>query len=398
MENRMKVTLLPHTPFLRMNGTFDKEKAMHYSAQIAGECYEPLGWEKLSKEEESKTIRRQNNTLGNEHQTPYEHISIGMEIVNIPKILAMILNNERQCSTSEKSARYTAINGKEDPSITIKEEQLYEKWMTIFKAKIKSQYGQQFNDSKIEKLAQENSRYLVTVFASTKMIHTVPMIQLNRIVCYMKDLIAKENKTMFETRLVPYLSEFIDCLDQMNVLDNQQQSNRKERKLSLFGEKEVPDSFDYTYSTNYKGSFAQLAQAQRHRTLEYEMLLMEDASYFVPPILQDEPTLVAEWLRDINSVGNVFPQGQLVSINEKGSYEKFILKTKERLCSAAQLEIMLQTKQTLTKYAQALQEQNHPLKDQIIAYTHGARCTFPDYTCISDCKFCEGKALTRKTG
>ena len=57
---------------------------------------------------------------------------------------------------------------------------------------------------------------------------------------------------------------------------------------------------------------------------------------------------------------------------------------------------MLQTKQTLTKYTQALQEQNHPLKDEIIAYAHGARCTFPDYTCISDCKFCEGKTLTRK--
>lgn len=79
-----------------------------------------------------------------------------------------------------------------------------------------------------------------------------------------------------------------------------------------------------------------------------------------------------------------------------GKYEDFILKCKERLCSAAQLEIMQQTRATLLKYRDSLKLSNHPLAEDIVKYTKGARCTFPDYECPSDCKFKEGKLLTRR--
>ena len=49
------------------------------------------------------------------------------------------------------------------------------------------------------------------------------------------------------------------------------------------------------------------------------------------------------------------PQGEIVKISEVGKYEDFILKCKERLCSAAQLEIMLQTRKTLLNYKKALE-------------------------------------------
>lgn len=395
-QNKIRVELLPHTPFLKYNGQFDKKAAIEYSAKLAGECYEPEGWSKLKSEADKKTENRTKLTLGMEHATPYEHINIGFEIINLPKILAMILNNERQCSTSEKSARYTPIDANIDSNISTKEGDLYNKWMNIFRTIIKKKYGYIHNDSKIEKLAQENARYLITVFASTKMIHTVPWIQLNRIVSFMLEYMKKENKNAFDERLIESFNQFINCFVELNVLDDRAMSNRKERKLSLFTDEKVEEYFGSTYSTNYKGSFAQLAQAHRHRTLEYDMELLEEKEYFVPPILLHNQTLVDEWLNDITSVAYANPQGEMISINECGTYDKFILKTKERLCSAAQQEIMMQTKATLLKYKKALEESNHPLASDIVLYSKGARCTFPDYSCANDCKFKEGKRLIRK--
>lgn len=268
--------------------------------------------------------------------------------------------------------------------------------MNIFRIIIKDKYGYIHNDSKIEKLAQENARYLVTVFASTRMIHTVPWIQLNRIVSFMLDFMKKENKTAFEERLSESFSEFINCFVELNVLDDRAMSNRKKRKLSLFKDGKVEEHFGDTYSTNYKGSLVQLAQAHRHRTLKYNMSFLDEKEYFIPPILLDNYELVAEWLNDISSVAYAYPQGELVSINEVGDLDAFIQKTKERLCSAAQLEIMMQTKNTLLKYKNALEEKNHPRASDIATHSKGARCTFPDYTCIQDCKFKEGKRLVRK--
>lgn len=395
-QRKIKVELLPHTPFLKYNGKFDKKTAIEYSAKLAGECYSPEGWQKLKLESAEKSEKRTNLTLSLEHSTPYEHIQVGFEIVDLPKILAMVLNNERQCSTSEKSARYTKIDPEADNNISPREGELYLKWLEIFKVRIAAKYGEIFPQSKIEKLAQENARYMVTVFASTKMIHTIPWIQLNRIVSFMQKYMKKEDKTEFDERLIASFKELITCFEELDLLDERAMSNRKNRSLSLFASKKVDDQFGYSYSTNYKGSFAELAQAHRSRTLEYGMQLLTEKEYFVPEILRDDPVLVDEWLNDIGSVGYANPQGELVSINECGTFDKFILKAKERLCSAAQQEIMHQTRETLLKYREELIRANHPLANEIERYTHGARCTFPDYECLSPCGFDEGIKLTRK--
>ena len=131
-----------------------------------------------------KTARRADNTLGNEHKTPYEHANITMEIIG-PKILMMILNNEKQCSTSEKSARYTPMDA--SSNLSYREIELYDKWLSYLKRIINDKYGHIFKADKIIKLAQENARYFCSVFTTTKMIHTIPWVQLNRIVEWMSD-------------------------------------------------------------------------------------------------------------------------------------------------------------------------------------------------------------------
>ncbi len=397
-KTKIKVDILPNL-YLDLDGTFDKDEAIKLSGKIAGVCYDKEGFAHLENEPEEKTMRRVDMTLNNGHHSVYDHITINFNLQNLPKILAMVLNNEHQYTTSEKSARYTPVVKEEGSIITDDEERLYNKWIDIFKIKIKSQYGYIYNDAKIQKLAQENARYLVTVFMPTQMIYSTSLRQINYIASWMQNYIENANvNNAFERKLASSMKELIEGLDDVRVLEEGLMKNEKYRKLSIFGSNldKKEEHFGDVYSTLYKGSFAQLAQAHRHRTLDYQMEILEEKEYFVPPIIADDQMLVDEWLGDMQIVKDVTPQGELVKISEVGKYEDFILKCKERLCSAAQLEIMLQTRETLLKYKRALEESNSPLAVDIERYSHGARCTFPDFDCSSDCKFKEGKTLTRK--
>ena len=396
-KEKIKISILPNA-FLRDDGTFDRVEALKLSGRIAGVCYDKEGYDNLVTEPVEKTMRRIDRTLNNGHHSVYDHIYINFNIANIPKILAMVINNEHQYTTSEKSARYTPIESA-NSIITEKEVELYNKWLNIFKTKIKDAYGHVYGDFKIKTLAQENARYLITVFMPTQMIYTTSLRQINYLASWMQNYLANINTNdEFQVKLADAMQEFIDALDAVNVLEPGLMQNEKKRNLSLFGKNldQVEEHFSHIYSTTYNGSLAELAQAQRHRTLDYQMEFLQNKEYFVPPILTDDEVLVAEWLRDIKSVSEVIPQGELVRINELGKYEDFILKCKERLCSAAQLEIMEQTKKTLKKYKDALEKQNHYLAQDIVKYSHGARCTFPDFVCTEDCHFKEGKTLTRK--
>ena len=396
-KTKIKIDILPNQ-FLKSDGTFDKEEAIKLAGKIAGVCYDKEGFSHLENEPVEKTLRRVDMTLNNGHHSVYDHIFINFNLQNIPKILAMILNNEHQYTTSEKSARYTPIVREDDSIITADEEKLYNKWINIFKIKIKAKYGNIYNDSKIQKLAQENARYLVTVFMPTQMIYTTSLRQINYIASWMIDYIKNANmNNTFENRLASSMQDFLEELDKVDVLVEGLMKNEKYRNISLFGKDldKKEEHFGDVYSTKYKGTFAQLAQAHRHRTIDYQMEMFDEKEYFIPPIIIDDSMLVDEWLGDMQIVKNINPQGELINISEMGKYEDFILKCKERLCSSAQLEIMLQTRETLLKYKKALEKSNSPLAKDILKYSHGARCTFPDFVCSLDCKFKEGKKLTR---
>ena len=397
-QTKIKVGILPNQ-FLKEDGTFDKNEAIMLSGKFAGVCYDEEGFEHLINEPVERTMRRIARTLNDGHHSVYDHILINFNLQNLPKILAMVLNNEHQYTTSEKSARYTPVVRKDGSIITEDEERLYNKWLNIFKIKIKSQYGYIYNDSKIQKLAQENARYLVTVFMPTQMIYSTSFRQINYISSWMQNYIATANRDNdFEKKLATYMNEFIEELNNLNVLEDGLLRNEKHRQLSMFGKNldAKEEHFGDVYSTLYKGSLAEYAQAQRHRTLDYQMEFLDKKEYYIPPIIADDQMLVDEWLGDMQIVRGVTPQGELVKISEVGKYEDFILKCKERLCSGAQLEIAEQTRETLLRYKKALEKLGSPLAKDIQKYCHGARCTFPDFDCTSDCKFTEGKKLVRK--
>ncbi|MGN0973494.1 MAG: FAD-dependent thymidylate synthase [Bacilli bacterium] len=380
---------------------FDLDSALIDSGHYAGVCYNKEGLEKVIEEIRKKTEKRIDNTLENGHHSVCGHIYITVNMEDVPKSLAMVLNNEKDYNTSEKSARYTPVISKEGSIISEKEQKLYDKWVEIFKTKIKNEYGDIYPDTKITKLAQENARYLVTVHMPTQMVYTTNLRQWNYLARFLIDYYNEADMSnWYQAYLAEAGIELVNKLDQLNMTDERLLRNEKNRKLSLFADPNVTREvhFGDVYSTNYKGSFAELAQAQRHRTLSYEMKLpeLDKCNFFVPPILEDDLTLVYEWLNDCYSVEDIYPQGMLLDINERGTYENFILKCQERLCSAAQLEICNQTKDTLLKYKKALEENNHYLAEDIEKYSHGARCTFPGFKCSQDCHNKEGKLLIRK--
>ena len=399
-KTNIKIDILPNCQYLNEDGTFNKDEAIKLSGKIAGVCYDKEGFDHLMHEDEKKTIKRANMTLNNGHHSVFGHVNLSLNLQGVPKILAMTLNNEHEYTTSEKSGRYTPVIRTEGSIITEKEEELYNKWVEIFKIKIKNEYGNVFNDFKIQTLAQENARSLVSVFMPTTLIYTTSLRQINYIASWMEKYIKEncESKDKFKSDLSSSMEGFLSELDKLNILIPGLMTNDKNRSFSLFGSNldKKKDYFGDVYSTNYKMSFAGLAQAQRHRTLDYKIERTDEKEYFVPPILENDPVLVNEWLHDIESVKDVIPNGELVLVNENGNYENFILKCQERLCTAAQLEIMRQTRDTLLKYRDALKESESPLYDDIEKYTHGARCTFPNYKCSKPCGFKEGITLTRK--
>lgn len=97
----------------------------------AGVCYLPDTTEKLFSEPQEKTDKRIGMTKGSGHHSPYDHAVFTLELVGIPKIVAMTLNNEKMYTTSEKSARYKVMN-----DVPEDQKKLYNKWLEIFSEEI----------------------------------------------------------------------------------------------------------------------------------------------------------------------------------------------------------------------------------------------------------------------
>ena len=188
------------------------------------------------------------------------------------------------------------------------------------------------------------------------------------------------------------MQEFLNALPDLKV--EKLNPRIKGKKLSLFANRARKEEFGENYCTTYLASFAELAQAQRHSTLYYEMSLLEKTQYYIPPIIRGTE-LEKEWLKDISSLEQFYPQGMLVKVNERGTIENFVLKCTERLCGAAQLEIMEQTQETMNKYLKEVKD-NPVIYEYLLPYSRGARCTFPGWKCNAPCVFGAKNAMNRK--
>lgn len=368
-----------------------QDEALKFCGRAAGVCYMPNDFDAILAEPEEKTLARAKNTLVSGHHSVYDHVTYNLLIEDIPKILAMILNNEGWYTTSEKSARYTKMN------VTGEELELYNKWLARFHELIEAKYGEEFlnfysSEKKaqkaIDKLAMENARYMISVFTPTTMLYTVSLRQINYILGYFQKFSDEMPKMdIFYDTIRLAMLEFKSALPKELVIP-ELNAHAKGKGLSMFRKNtECEEYFGEVYNISYLGSWAEFAQAQRHRTLSYQMSLYEDFVPVIPPIIPED--MVDEWVEDMRSVAHLYPQGMAIRIYESGRYDKFLLKCYERMCGCAQLEIAKQTAQTLRRY--------HNARPDLIPdeYMNGARCTFPCFKCTNRCVWGAKNALDR---
>ncbi len=273
-----------------------------------------------------------------------------------------------------------------------KEKELYDKWMQKFEEIINLEYPK-LGDVKAQKLAQENARYMISVFTPTRMLHTVSFRQLNYLMHWFNEFINNAPDNRFNNKTKEFMCEFNEQLKEF--YEERLAPDLKKRSLSIFSERQsYAQEFGENYSTTYYISFAGLAQEHRHRTLDYEIVQAAN-DFFVPPILLRHPKALLEWEDDSKAVADDFPQGALVQVHESGKYTDFISKMNERLCGQAQWEIMHQTKKTLSDYLQETKDSNPEIYAELLKYSKGPRCRWPGTKCVSPCEFTAESGLER---
>lgn len=386
-------------------------------------CYMKDNFEKLYSRTESQILRIANTVLVNGHHSTFGHAHVTLQITNIPKSLALVLNNEKEYNTSEKSARYTIMK-----NIDPKNNALFDKWLEIFNRKISQEYNSSkaplFFDEKgvkIKKLSQENARYLIPISTPTNMVYTTSFRQLNYL-CHLfeKEIVSPSNS--FYKDLKNDMLDFVSNIKNLNLYVEELEDH-KDRKLSLFGEGITDKIYSNVYQTEYPMSFACLAQEQRHRTISYNIIENKynptKAKVYIPPIIEKDDKLRNEFIKDFVNVKDSIPQGMLVDCVERGTVENFVLKAKERLCSSAQKEVRDRTFAVAKEYNLALNDTKEKydklskseylkktfrdenlekkkltenLIEKVEPLTHGARC-ISGYKCASPCGFKEGIEL-----
>ena len=352
----MRVSFYAETVPASMQTT--KER-MTLAGRMAGICYMPGDCDEIFSEPEEKTLNRAEGCKKNAHHSVFQHTSITLLIERIPKILAMVLNNENVYNTSEKSGRYTFMKNSYEqdlpPEERTRERELYEKWHPQFAAKISELYPR-MKPGDAKKLAMENARFLLSAFTpATSMSHTTSLCQWNYYLDWMNKFIQQTPDERpegcpydFGERLAKVYSDFREEL--VPLVDLPGLNDPKGREFSLFARRVRANEWGENYCTTYMGTLVHIAQALRHRTLDYEITLPRHYPQFYVPEFIADTELKDEWLRDIGSLADDYPLGMLVRINERGTLENFVLKLQERFCGHAQVEICKATHNTLLTY------------------------------------------------
>ena len=130
------------------------------------------------------------------------------------------------------------------------EKALYEKWIDIYNKKISEKYPL-FDEKKVQKLAQENARYLISIFTpATIMEYTTNFGQLNYVMHFCENYINDESKcTKFDNKLKNVFKDFLAQMPDLKVsgLD----ADLKKREFSLFSKRQRKEEFGENYSVNY---------------------------------------------------------------------------------------------------------------------------------------------------
>lgn len=371
--------------------------------KMAGICYMPDDYLSEGIQNEEKSLKRAAGNKKSGHYSVFEHGSISF-ILETNKMMAMILNSLGVYATSEKSGRYTVMKASSEL-----EQKLYDKWTYLFSKIIDGKSCIKDHRSVI-KLAQENARYMLSIFTPTTMAYTVSYKQALMIPQWLNNLAdISESKYRTTTDTMFYHQLSLDCKVLAGLISNAIKANSDELVLHdhksqsirfmQFGElpKEVISD---SYTLRYKASLACIAQLQRHRSLRYRINVdnIIDNPIYVPDIILG--TLYEKiWRNDQQLLkdNGIVTQAISVDVAEQGIVEDFYLKCLERLCSRAQLEIQNNTIDSLYKFSENhmnLSDDNVLLISRFLKFNDDdktyevvPRCCNERYTCKEPCSY-----------
>jgi thymidylate synthase ThyX len=366
-KNNLNITVLAVTSenYIKENHSIDCSDFVDdlevFSGKAAGVCYMKDTYFNSSIVDPEKARTRYDKVIGSGHHSVADNVTISVLFENIPKMTAMILNSVGFYNTSEKSGRYTVMSSKEQANTD--NERLYYKWYDKFKYLIK-QYDPELceKDERLhDKLALENARYMLSVFApNTTMVYTTTLRMWSYIVCWCKDYIETADGSTQFNKLVKqcvndlYLNLLAKSFYSDKIVDNK---NKKFYFLANQVDYFIEDADEHIgdcYLIKYKASFADLAQEQRHRTLRYFMCYDGTSqNFYVPELIKDNEDLKNEWLADLNSIACTFPIATMVDVVETGFIHDFMIKCDERLCGRTMLETFNTVKTNLIKFARS---------------------------------------------
>jgi hypothetical protein len=331
-------------------------------------CYTEKAWQELLDEEFQTGLMRSLITRG--HHSPFDHFVLNFEFGGPEKALAMVFNNQGVYTTSEKSARYTRM-----ANVSSHQMGLYDKWGGWFLDTISRRFPEEkfpglharkkpSDKTTAEKLAQENARYMTSVFTPTHMTHSVSWRQLNILYHSFGDFIEEngDSPEPFRSRLAGAMQSFRDSPEVQHwVIDDVQVRMKGAIPLRFILGRPVEEHFGGDiYSSNYKASFASLAQLHRHRLAVYDICggFAQGASngFYVPRLVEAEGKGL-DWCEDLGAVSQYdLPQGQLLDVGERGMREHLTAKTEERECGLAQLETSRVVDGVLARYSEHVPE------------------------------------------
>lgn len=382
--------------------SFDK-----FGGQAGGICYMPDTWETLSNESEEKSLRRSAMTKASGHHSTQSHAHVSLVIENCSKFMAMLLNNEHEYVTSEKSARYTRMSTEGETN------ELYTKWTAIYKEILDTKHPE-MDEKRRKKLAMENARYLISVFnPSTIMMYTTSYRQLNYLYYWAKDLadnmeefLSKKGDTPIEDEMIrltrprnfyeklkPELESFCEELEKTGLIDPNLRDD-KNRTFTLINYVPVEKRYGASFETSFLASFASLAQIHRHRTLYCNFSFTNANQFYIPKMIRDNEELVEAWKKDMEALSDGYPQGMQVLATVRGTKEAAVLFGKERLCDCTQQETFAIARNLLMEYADAVRDNPLPFYNDIKKINGCARCTW-GYKCATPCGNKEGILGTR---
>lgn len=379
----MNVQLVGSTEGIR-----DRKGALKYCQDFARVCYSEKNFSDVKGEPYNPKLV-EGRLIKTGHHSVFDHFNLSFSLEGLPKVMAMVFNNEPPYATSEKSARYTEMK-----DIPADQKVLYDKWKGIFVEEIDKIYPKSVvkRDEKINKLAQENARYVTSVFTPTKIGYTMSLRQMNILASEFEKFRGENIGYEFKNRLiqegmVPFLESDVVKRFRIPGLEGKSRTGVK-----LFGNRVEEHFGEDVYSTNLKMSFACLAQNHRHRTIHNHMVdgwrgnVQEE--YFIPPIILANEKLSDEWYSDLDSVAeNDFPQGQIVNVAERGNREDLEMKLRERYCGLPQKEIVQVLDGLLGEYSKYVPKMGE---------LRGATCLVEKTDCKKGgCTFGPEKAVSR---